>query len=161
MTTAYRMPDHSMGPRWPKGKSGSCGPRASRRTLDRRLDGGRAARGADSRALVQNEPTARGIAGGGAISRGHHRRTECCDEDDSRHCCLVRRDAPPMRAARSLKNRLREQAMILIVDDDSDVRRLMGEVLRQAGYSVVAASDGNMASAILACNEIDLLDNRF
>jgi len=44
---------------------------------------------------------------------------------------------------------LANPARILIVDDDADMRALLGEALRREGYTVAGASDG--ASAFLAC----------
>jgi two-component system response regulator PrrA len=41
------------------------------------------------------------------------------------------------------------QADVLVVDDEADVRRSMGEVLRTSGFSVVEAEDGAVAFGLL------------
>ncbi len=42
------------------------------------------------------------------------------------------------------------QAVILIADDEPDIRALMGRILRERGYSTVEASDGEEALTHLA-----------
>lgn len=46
---------------------------------------------------------------------------------------------------------------ILVVEDDQNTRSLMGEVLTNAGYSVLAAKDGAEALEILDSHHVDLL----
>ena len=47
---------------------------------------------------------------------------------------------------------------VLLVEDDSSVRLLIGEVLRELGYSCVEAIDGHAALAVLASNtRLDLM----
>lgn len=46
---------------------------------------------------------------------------------------------------------------ILIADDDSDVRELAANILREPGYTVLTAGDGFEAIRILADRHIDLL----
>ena len=48
---------------------------------------------------------------------------------------------------------------MLVVDDESDVRALIAEILRGSGYRVVAAPDGDAAIAMLerATRPVDLL----
>ena len=38
-----------------------------------------------------------------------------------------------------------EQVKILVVDDETRIRKLVGDFLRKSGYRVIEASDGNMA----------------
>ncbi len=51
---------------------------------------------------------------------------------------------------------IRGNGRILVVEDESDVRQLVGNVLRDAGYHVIDASDGEIALAALD-GPIDLL----
>jgi len=46
---------------------------------------------------------------------------------------------------------------ILLVDDDEAVRRVMGEVLAQAGYAVEVAGDGATALALFRQKPVDLV----
>ena len=48
---------------------------------------------------------------------------------------------------------------VLVVDDESDVRSLVAEILRGSGYRVIAAPDGDAAIALLerAHQRVDLL----
>jgi len=48
---------------------------------------------------------------------------------------------------------------VLVVDDESEVRALIAEVLRGSGYHVVVAADGDAAIALLerAARPVDLL----
>ena len=46
---------------------------------------------------------------------------------------------------------------ILVVEDDADVRDLLSELLRQEGYSIVAARDGDHALACVALRRPDLV----
>ena len=46
---------------------------------------------------------------------------------------------------------------ILVVEDDPDVRDLLSELLRQEGYSIVAARDGDHALACVAMRRPDLV----
>jgi len=48
---------------------------------------------------------------------------------------------------------------VLVVDDESDVRALIAEILRGSGYRVIAAADGDAAIALLdrAVRPVDLL----
>jgi two-component system response regulator PilR (NtrC family) len=48
-------------------------------------------------------------------------------------------------------------ARILLVEDDDDVRLLVDEVLRDAGYDVDTASDVATAEALLASERFDLV----
>jgi CheY-like chemotaxis protein len=43
-----------------------------------------------------------------------------------------------------------EDVSVLVVDDDIDTRDIMADLLRKAGYSVVTASNGSEALALLA-----------
>jgi two-component system OmpR family response regulator len=49
------------------------------------------------------------------------------------------------------------QQTLLIVDDDREIRTLVAEQLRKAGYAVVTASDGPTMMAALDANAIDLI----
>jgi DNA-binding response OmpR family regulator len=45
-------------------------------------------------------------------------------------------------------------ALILVADDDPDIRTLVSAVLRAAGYGVVPARDGEEALAVAATHEL-------
>ena len=51
---------------------------------------------------------------------------------------------------------IKEQT-ILIVDDDNDIRSLLGDFLGQHGFNILLARDGDEMQAILSKNTIDLL----
>ena len=46
---------------------------------------------------------------------------------------------------------------ILIVEDDMDIQELLREFLKEAGYDVMAASDGIEAMDLFAKNKFDLI----
>jgi DNA-binding response OmpR family regulator len=46
---------------------------------------------------------------------------------------------------------------ILVVEDDRELRDVLGAILREPGYTVLTASDGYEAARILADRSIDLL----
>lgn len=54
-------------------------------------------------------------------------------------------DEPPSSAAKSAKPR----KWILVVDDDRAIRTLLGRVLSNAGYAVIAAADGREAQELM------------
>ena len=61
-------------------------------------------------------------------------------------------DAPPLentRANRKPVRRDRRQVSVLVIDDDADTRELLDEALARAGYTVVTASNGQEALALL------------
>jgi CheY-like chemotaxis protein len=43
----------------------------------------------------------------------------------------------------------KNERLVLIVDDDNDIREVLGEVLAEAGYEVVGAKDGADALRVL------------
>ena len=47
--------------------------------------------------------------------------------------------------------------LILVVDDDANMRKILCHHLSQAGYVTVSASDGQEGAAVLAANAVDLL----
>ena len=47
--------------------------------------------------------------------------------------------------------------MILLVDDEEDVRAVIGRALRSAGYEVEEAGDGSAAAALLAGRSYELV----
>jgi two-component system, NtrC family, response regulator AtoC len=49
------------------------------------------------------------------------------------------------------------RAQILVVDDELNLRRVLGAVLERAGYDVLAAGDGNEGLAVLANHHIDVV----
>lgn len=49
------------------------------------------------------------------------------------------------------------RAQILVVDDEVNLRRVLGAVLERAGYDVLAAGDGNEGLAILTNHHIDVV----
>jgi PAS domain S-box-containing protein len=66
---------------------------------------------------------------------------------------LAEGDAPPMRRAPT-----GEGETVLLVEDDSSVRLLIGEVLRDLGYACIEASDGQSAMPILISDtRLDLM----
>ena len=52
---------------------------------------------------------------------------------------------------------LATQQTLLIVDDDADIRTLLAERLKQAGYQVLCANDGASMFAILDCRQVHLI----
>jgi DNA-binding NtrC family response regulator len=61
------------------------------------------------------------------------------------------------KAACGWQVELTEAARILLVEDDEQVRQLVDEVLRDAGYAVDTASDVATAEALLASERFDLV----
>jgi two-component system, cell cycle sensor histidine kinase and response regulator CckA len=51
---------------------------------------------------------------------------------------------------------MREQRRVLVVDDDSGIRTLVGRVLERAGWSVLDASDGVQALEILEHRDVSI-----
>lgn len=51
----------------------------------------------------------------------------------------------------------RGQCVILVVEDDEQVRNLLVEVLTDAGYTVISTADGRHALEVAAGTKIDLL----
>jgi len=49
------------------------------------------------------------------------------------------------------------RADVLVVDDEADVRRSLGEVLRTSGFSVNEAEDGAVASGLLEQNRYGMV----
>ncbi|RYG04433.1 MAG: PAS domain S-box protein [Caulobacteraceae bacterium] len=72
---------------------------------------------------------------------------------------------PRYRGALNIEGGVRERAApegagetVLLVEDDSSVRLLIGEVLRDLGYSCIEASDGQTALPVLTSNtRLDLM----
>ena len=50
-----------------------------------------------------------------------------------------------------------DQAKILVVDDEPDIRELVSEILEDEGYEVTVAEDGAAARAAFARNKPDLV----
>ena len=50
-----------------------------------------------------------------------------------------------------------EQASILVVDDEENMRKLLGRILGEAGYSVLTAANGREALDKLAQSSINLV----
>ena len=64
--------------------------------------------------------------------------------------CLPRcEQIPPAQAAACLPELLSGHGTVLSVEDDEDVRRVVGHVLRAQGYQILEASDGVQALQIL------------
>lgn len=65
----------------------------------------------------------------------------------------------PMTALRdrSKKEAMDNEPHILVVDDDRDIRSLVGDYLRKNGYRVSLAADGRQMRDILAAGRIDLV----
>lgn len=65
----------------------------------------------------------------------------------------------PMTAAGegSKKEAMDGQPHILVVDDDRDIRALVGDYLRKNGYRVSLAADGRQMRDVLAAGRIDLV----
>ena len=51
---------------------------------------------------------------------------------------------------------MREQRRVLVVDDDSGIRTVVGRVLERAGWSVLDASDGVQALEMLEHREMSI-----
>jgi len=52
---------------------------------------------------------------------------------------------------------MKKDQTILIVDDDHDIRNLLGDFLGQYGFSILLAKDGKEMESLLAKNTVDLL----
>jgi signal transduction histidine kinase len=76
-------------------------------------------------------------------------------------CIYVPRAAKPAEAARESELRADARALggsrILLVDDDTAVREVTGEALRELGYEVLEAGSGGAALEVLEGLSIDLL----
>ena len=72
------------------------------------------------------------------------------------HLPAVTTEAPPAPTQARTTTQLRGRGRILLVEDEDEVRGLVRDVLRQAGYDVLDASDGEQALALVA-GEIHLL----
>jgi PAS domain S-box-containing protein len=68
-------------------------------------------------------------------------------------------ERPPSSDLIDLSDEPEDAPTVLVVDDESDVRALIAEILRGSGYRVVAAPDGDAAIALLerATRPVDLL----
>lgn len=51
----------------------------------------------------------------------------------------------------------REQTLVLVVEDDAAIRRLLQDILQDEGYQVVTASDGESAVELLETSKPDLI----
>jgi CheY-like chemotaxis protein len=51
----------------------------------------------------------------------------------------------------------RERALVLVADDDDDIRDLVAMHLRQAGYEVIAAADGDTGLELIRARRPDLV----
>ncbi|CAG1011445.1 partial Transcriptional regulatory protein QseF, partial [Burkholderiales bacterium] len=65
--------------------------------------------------------------------------------------------APWAVCAPIMENRLSTRATILTVDDDPTLLKLIGILLREEGYKVLAAESGEKALALLAVEKPDLV----
>ena len=68
-------------------------------------------------------------------------------------------ERPPSADFIDLTDELDDALTVLVVDDESDVRALIAEILRGSGYRVVAAPDGDAAIALMerTTRPVDLL----
>ena len=64
---------------------------------------------------------------------------------------------PVSLSSRSNQGKLMPPCSILIVDDESGIRELLGMILESAGFTVVAAGDGIEAPKIMASKHIDIV----
>lgn len=58
---------------------------------------------------------------------------------------------------------IQRSAVLLVVDDDRDIREALFEILREAGYEVIGAANGREALAVLRAHghvDVVLLDLR-
>jgi two-component system OmpR family response regulator len=58
---------------------------------------------------------------------------------------------------RGIKDTMETQSHLLVVDDDREIRALVGEYLRKNGYRVSLAADGRQMGAVLEESRIDLV----
>ena len=71
---------------------------------------------------------------------------------------MGKHDLPVPHEVSVARHRAHEGQTILLVEDEDAIRDLVSEVLRDAGYHVLTASDGPMGVSVLQSNErIDLL----
>ena len=71
---------------------------------------------------------------------------------------MGKHDLPVPHEVSVARHRAHEGQTILLVEDEDAIRDLVSEVLRDAGYRVLTASDGPMGVSVLQSNErIDLL----
>ena len=61
------------------------------------------------------------------------------------------------RAARRFNGGMENGAHILVVDDDRDIRQLVGDYLRQNGFRVSLAAEGREMREALDATRIDLI----
>lgn len=47
--------------------------------------------------------------------------------------------------------------LVLVIDDEEDIREILKDTLNEEGYFVVCASDGKVALNILDCNDVDMI----
>jgi PAS domain S-box-containing protein len=59
------------------------------------------------------------------------------------------RASKPMREPQPPASRAKSSGVVLVVDDDDVIRRLVGQALREAGFNVLEAPDGDAAWAVL------------
>ena len=70
----------------------------------------------------------------------------------------VRYKMPGQTAAKSaITSDMEKTDCILVVDDDRDIRELLGNYLNKNGFKVIAAADGRQMRAALAARPVDLI----
>ena len=57
----------------------------------------------------------------------------------------------------TMKNKVLKSVRILVVDDESVMRRVIRSVLEEAGYRVLLASDGKAALKLLGKHSVELV----
>jgi CheY-like chemotaxis protein len=94
-----------------------------------------------------------GLAVVGGIVRAHHGAVQVqsqLDQGTTFTVWLPAVDAPIAPATSNAGFRLHRQPTVMVVDDDDQVRDVTGDILRRAGFQVIAVARGRDAISVFA-----------